>query len=142
VKSAVAALVAGLLFGIGLILAGMTEPAKVLAFLDLAGDWDPSLGFVMAGAIGVHALLYRQIRRRSAPLFDRRFFVPDRRDLDLRLVAGAAIFGVGWGLGGFCPGPGLVGAAGGTTSALAFAGAMTVGMWLQQVVAGPAPSGR
>jgi uncharacterized membrane protein YedE/YeeE len=99
---------AGLLFGLGLVLSGMTDPKKVIGFLDLFGAWDPSLIFVMLGAIGVYAVGYRVIVKRSRPLFARAFALPTRRDIDAKLIAGAAIFGVGWGLGGYCPGPALV----------------------------------
>jgi uncharacterized protein len=107
-KRALAAAASGLLFGAGLVVSGMTDPHKVLGFLDLFGAWDPSLMLVMVGAIGVHALAYRLIRRRARPLFARSFALPTRRDIDAKLLLGAAIFGVGWGLGGYCPGPSLV----------------------------------
>jgi uncharacterized membrane protein YedE/YeeE len=123
---------AGLLFGIGLIVGGMTRPAKVIGFLDVTGDWDPSLAFVMGGALAVHLALYRLIRRRPSPLLDARFHVPTRRDVDVRLVAGAALFGAGWGLAGFCPGPALVSAASGPEAAL-FVAAMLVGMYLFKI---------
>ncbi|MCA9679540.1 MAG: YeeE/YedE family protein, partial [Myxococcales bacterium] len=122
-----AAFGAGLLFGLGLVLAGMTIPAKVIGFLDITsaqGAWDPSLMFVMGGAIAVHAVALRLVRRRGAPLFDRTFHLPTRKDLDLLLLAGAAIFGVGWGLAGYCPGPGLVSAAGGMGAGATFVAAM------------------
>lgn len=122
---------AGLLFGVGLLVAGMTVPAKVIAFLDPLRSWDPSLGFVMAGAIAVYSLALRLMRGRSSPWLDTAFHLPTRRDLDIGLVAGAAIFGVGWGLGGLCPGPGLVGAAAGSEAALQFVAAMLVGMLAQ-----------
>ena len=126
--------VAGALFGAGLLLAGMTRPDKVIGFLDLFGRWDPSLMFVMAGAIAVHLVAYRLVVKRPRPLFDAGFHLPTRRDLDARLLAGAAIFGVGWGLGGFCPGPGLVSAAAGG-DALVFVVTMTAGMLLQHRLA-------
>ena len=99
-KRLLAPFVAGALFALGLILGGMTEPGKVIGFLDLAGDWDPSLLFVMGGGLLVHGLLYRLVMRRGSPLFEAKFHVPSRRDIDRRLVLGAAIFGAGWGLGG------------------------------------------
>lgn len=134
-RSNLAAWMAGLVFGLGLGVSGMTRPAKVLGFLDVTGDWDPSLVLVMAGAIAVHAAFYRLVRRRSRPLFDAHFHVPTRRDLDARLVGGAALFGVGWGLGGYCPGPALVSVVTGQTGPLVFVGAMLAGMALQREVA-------
>jgi len=130
-KSNLLAYLAGLLFGFGLILAGMTDTSKVIGFLDFFGAWDPSLAFVMVGAIGVHALLFRLIVKRPAPLVDSHFHVPTRRELDLRLVGGAAIFGVGWGLAGFCPGPGIVSLGTGTVAALVFVAAMALGMGVE-----------
>ncbi|MDQ3038019.1 MAG: YeeE/YedE family protein, partial [Myxococcota bacterium] len=106
----------------------MTEPANVIGFLDVTGDWRPALMFVMVGAIAVNALVYRWVRRRRAPLFAETFALPTRRDLDARLLGGAAIFGVGWGLAGYCPGPGIVSLASGSTTALVFVGAMLGGM--------------
>ena len=125
---------AGLLFAVGLGVAGMTQADKVLGFLNVAGDWDPSLAFVMAGAIGVNAVLYRLILRRKTPLLGGHFGIPSRTDLDLRLVAGSALFGVGWALGGYCPGPGLVSASTGGIAALTFVAAMTGGMLVQPAV--------
>lgn len=97
----------GLLFGLGLLLSQMVNPGKVLAFLDIYGAWDPSLAFVMAGAVLVSWLGYAFARRRGSPVFVAKLEIPTRRDLDPRLIAGAAIFGVGWGLVGLCPGPAL-----------------------------------
>jgi uncharacterized membrane protein YedE/YeeE len=125
-----AALAAGLLFGVGLVVSGMTQPQKVLGFLDVFGRFDPSLMLVMVGAIAVHALAYRWKAGRSAPLFSPAFVVPTRRDIDAKLLLGAAIFGLGWGLGGYCPGPGIVSLPAGGLSALVFVGAMLTGMWL------------
>lgn len=133
-RSAALAMASGLLFGVGLGVSGMTLPSKVVGFLDFTGAWDASLAFVMIGAIAVHALMYRLIRRREAPLFDLRFHVPTRKDLDLRLLVGAALFGVGWGLGGFCPGPALVSLVSGGSAVVAFVAAMLGGMLLQQFV--------
>jgi uncharacterized protein len=127
VKPRIVTLLAGLLFGVGLVVAGMTDPAKVIAFLDVTGRWDPSLALVMAGAIGVHAVLLRPIFRRRRPLFAGSFQLPTRTDIDAPLVLGAAVFGVGWGLGGVCPGPGLVDAASGSAYAVVFTAAMAVG---------------
>lgn len=125
----------GALFAVGLAISGMTKPSKIMGFLDLAGHWDASLAFVMMGAIAVHFVAYRVIRRRSAPLFDTKFHVPTRKDVDLRLVLGAALFGVGWALGGFCPGPGLVAAGGGSLHAAVFLVGMTLGMLVEHGVA-------
>ena len=128
-RANVAAPLAGVVFAVGLGLSGMTQPAKVFGFLDLAGAWDPSLMMVMVGGIGVNAAAYWMVvRRREAPVLEARFLLPTRTDIDVRLVAGAAIFGVGWGLGGFCPGPGIVSLAGGGVPALVFVGAMLAGM--------------
>jgi uncharacterized protein len=121
---------AGLLFGGGLLLSGMTQPAKVIGFLDFAGNWDPSLLFVMAGALVVHGILFRFIVRRPAPVFTERFEIPTNKAISLRLVAGSAIFGVGWGLIGYCPGPALVGLGTRTPSALIAVAGMAAGMLL------------
>jgi hypothetical protein len=124
---AAVALLAGLLFGAGLVVAGMTDPAKVTAFLDVTGKWDPSLALVMVGAIGVHFALLRPILRRPRPLFASAFEIPRRTRVDGTLVIGAAIFGVGWGLGGVCPGPGIVDAASGSLYAIVFTVMMALG---------------
>lgn len=134
-KRNAAAFGAGALFAVGLAVSGMTRPSKVVGFLDLAGDWDASLAFVMMGAIAVHFVAYRVVLRRPAPLFDGSFHLPTRKDIDLRLVLGAAVFGVGWGLGGYCPGPGLVSAAAGSPGAVVFVVGMTVGMLIEQGLA-------
>ncbi|NDU99857.1 YeeE/YedE family protein [Pseudoroseicyclus tamaricis] len=124
------ALLSGLLFGAGLILSGMSDPAKVLNFLDIFGSWDPSLAFVMGGAILVTAPGYALLTRaRSRPLFDTAFRIPTRRDLDARLISGAVIFGVGWGLGGFCPGPALTALPLAASGTLIFVPFMLAGMW-------------
>lgn len=133
-NSALAAFVAGLIFAIGLALSGMTQPGKVTAFLDLFGNWDPSLAFVMMGAIGVYSFLYRLIRHRAAPLYAPAFSVPTRSDLDTRLIGGAALFGIGWGLSGFCPGPAVTSLASGQWSVIVFVAAMVAGMALYQFV--------
>lgn len=100
----VVALLAGLIFGAGIALSGMINPDKVLNFFNLAGQWDPSLAFVMAGALAVTLIGYRLVLRQTRPLFDLRFHLPTRRDLDPALIGGAALFGIGWGIAGFCPG--------------------------------------
>lgn len=125
--SNVVTLLSGTLFGVGLALAGMTRPEKVIGFLNFFRGWDPSLMFVMGGAIAVHALVWRMLKGRSSPLLGGRFLVPTRRDLDARLLVGAAIFGVGWGLGGFCPGPGITSLVTVGAAPLVFVVAMLVG---------------
>jgi hypothetical protein len=121
----------GLIFALGLGLSGMTQPSKVLGFLDVVpgaqGGWDPSLAFVMVGAIGVHAIFVRLARRATAPLFAERFVWPADGPVDRRLIAGACIFGIGWGLAGYCPGPALVGVASASPGVLLFVAAMGVG---------------
>lgn len=130
----VGALITGLLFGVGLVLSGMTLPDKVIGFLNpFSGAWDPSLGLVMVGAIGVHALLMRVILKRGTPLIDEKFHLPTRKDLDPKLLGGAALFGIGWGLGGVCPGPGLVGAASLASPLLLFVGGLALGMGIFRV---------
>lgn len=129
-RQAALALVAGVLFGAGLVLSGMTQPSKVLAFLDVTGDWDPSLLLVMGSAVPVFALAYRGCRTRSQPLFAERFALPTKTDLEPRLIAGAALFGVGWGLGGYCPGPALTSLARGGNGALVFTLTMLAGIGL------------
>jgi uncharacterized membrane protein YedE/YeeE len=124
------ALLAGAVFGLGLVLSGMANPAKVLAFLDLAGAWDPSLAFVMAGAIPVAAIGFRLGARRAAPLCAPAFAPPARGVVDARLVGGAVLFGLGWGLAGFCPGPALATLGFGGWQPLLFVAAMLAGMAL------------
>ncbi|WP_426396893.1 DUF6691 family protein [Ralstonia sp. R-29] len=122
------ALVAGLLFGVGLIVSGMANPAKVLGFLDLAGRWDPSLAFVMAGAIAVGTLAFLIAGRRGRSWLGRPIQWPTATGITTRLVLGSAVFGIGWGLAGFCPGPALVALGAGVPKAIGFVGAMLVGM--------------
>ncbi len=126
------AFASGLLFALGLGLGGMTKAAKVVGFLDVAGDWDPSLAFVMGGALLVYAVVARLALARPRPLLDDVFHVPTRRDLDARLVIGSLLFGVGWGIAGYCPGPAIVSLASGRTAVLVFVAAMLLGMWIQQ----------
>jgi uncharacterized membrane protein YedE/YeeE len=123
-------LFAGALFGLGLLLSGMSQPAKVIGFLDFAGNWDPSLLFVMAGALAVYGTLYRFIVRRPAPVFAARFEIPQNRAITPRLLAGSAIFGIGWGLIGYCPGPALVGLGARVPSALVAVAGIALGMLL------------
>jgi uncharacterized membrane protein YedE/YeeE len=127
-RQRIVAFAAGLCFGAGLIVSGMTRPAKVLGFLNVVGEWDASLLFVMAGAIAVHFTAYRLLRGRPSPYFAERFWLPTRRDIDRRLVIGAAVFGVGWGLAGYCPGPAVVALPLGGASPLVFVLGMFLGM--------------
>ncbi len=124
---------AGLSFGVGLAVSGMVHPGKVLAFLDVAGTWDPSLAAVMLAALVVSIVGFRSARERARPLFADMFHWPTRRDIDVPLVAGAALFGVGWGLGGYCPGPALAALGLDPASALPFVGAMLVGSLLRRI---------
>ncbi|MCH9682346.1 MAG: YeeE/YedE family protein [Deltaproteobacteria bacterium] len=140
-------LLAGVVFAVGLGVGGMTDPRKVLAFLDVWGHWDPSLAFVMTGAIAVYAPLYRAGTSRRVPLLAPRWYLPARGDIDARLIVGALVFGVGWGLGGFCPGPAVVSVMSGGQGAIVFAIAMVVGMAVVELrprradrAPGPGPS--
>lgn len=140
-------LFAGVLFGAGLTLAQMVDPAKVLAFLDFAaiadGSWDPSLAFVMIGALAVTAIGYRLAFRLQRPLAAVAFQVPTRTDLDARLIGGALIFGIGWGLAGYCPGPALAALAFGRAETVIFVIAMLAGMAVYRLLFEPAkPAGR
>ena len=128
----------GLLFGLGLLVSGMADPAKVLAFLDVTGRWDPSLAFVMAGAVAVSATGYLVARRRGRPLLASRLEIPNRRNLDPRLIAGAAVFGIGWGLAGLCPGPALTLLTVAPAQAATFV-AMVVGMLAFRLLPAAAP---
>lgn len=127
-------LLAGLVFGLGLILSGMANPAKVLGFLDLFGRWDPSLGLVMGGAVAVSALAFFIARRRSASLLGAALKLPLARQIDRRLVIGSVLFGIGWGVAGFCPGPALVALGMGQAKALVFVAAMLAGMGLFELL--------
>jgi uncharacterized membrane protein YedE/YeeE len=131
-RSALAAFAAGALFGLGLVVSRMADPRVVLAFLDVAGDFDPSLLFVMAGAVAVTAVAFRLVLKRRKPVLAESFTLPTRREIDTPLVLGAVIFGIGWGLAGYCPGPALVALAGGARDALVFVPAMVLGGWLQR----------
>ena len=129
------AFIAGLIFGAGLIIGGMTQPTKVIGFLDIFGRWDASLAFVMGGAILIHAPLRLLIKkRRSQPLFTATFAEPTNRKIDARLLVGEVMFGVGWGLSGFCPGPAVTATGGGVYQALVVTIAMLGGMMLFEVV--------
>ncbi|MFC4763430.1 DUF6691 family protein [Dyella koreensis] len=122
-----AALVAGALFGFGLVVSQMSDPRVVLGFLDLAGAWNPALIFVLCGAVGVTVIAFRFVLRRSRPVLDDTFHLPRTQHIDRRLILGAAIFGVGWGLAGYCPGPALVTLGAGLREAWYFVPAMLVG---------------
>ena len=127
--------ISGLVFALGLGIAGMGRPSKVLAFLDVTGAWDPSLAFVMASAIGVHMAFALRAKRGGVPLLAKSYALPKRDALDLSLFAGAAIFGIGWGLVGYCPGPAVVGVASASSTPIVFVAAMIVGLLLQRALA-------
>ncbi|CCM75298.1 YeeE/YedE family protein [Rhizobium mesoamericanum] len=129
-----ASILCGVLFGIGLVVSDMVNPARVLAFLDVAGDWDPSLAFVMGGALIPSSLAYAIKRYRSRPAFDTEFHVPTSRSIDARLVFGAGLFGLGWGLVGLCPGPSIASLVTGRSEAVLFAAAMVAGMFAYQII--------
>ncbi len=129
-----ASFVCGLIFGLGLIIAGMANPAKVIAFLDLAGDWDPSLALVMGGAIAVATGAFALAGKRASSLLGAPMQLPTRQDIDLRLIFGSVAFGAGWGLAGFCPGPALVALGAGLPKAVIFVGALLVGMLAYELI--------
>lgn len=120
----------GLLFGLGLAVSQMINPDKVISFLDITGDWDPSLALVLFAAVSVTALGFSLTSKRSQPLFAEAFHLPTRSDLDARLILGAAIFGIGWGLVGYCPGPAIAALTSGALQPLVFVGAMLAGSWV------------
>ncbi|HIF10617.1 MAG TPA: YeeE/YedE family protein [Sneathiellales bacterium] len=128
------ALGAGSVFGLGLALSQMTNPAKVQAFLDVVGAWDPSLIFVMGGAVVVSFFAFRVILRRPAPVLTPGFLLPTMKDIDKRLVGGSALFGIGWGLAGFCPGPAISSLAFGHWQSYLFVAAMVAGFWIARIV--------
>ncbi len=128
-KQNVVSFVVGLLFATGLAISGMTQPQKVIGFLN-PWDWNPLLLFVMLGAVGVHLISYPLVRRRSSPLLDTKWHVPTRKDVTTRLIVGSALFGIGWGLAGFCPGPALTSLASGDIRSVLFVTAMIFGMIL------------
>ena len=129
-----AALASGALFGIGLAMSGMTDPRRVLGFLDLFGDFDPTLLFVLGGAVMTTVVLFRFVLRRGSPVLASTFHLSSLRHIDSRLLGGAAIFGVGWGIAGYCPGPALAGLGIGSREALWFVPAMIIGMLLHRIV--------
>ena len=137
------ALASGLIFGFGLALSQMTNPAKVLGFLDVAGDWDPSLAFVMAGAVAITLISFRFVLKREGPIWGDRFMIPTRRDLDPRLIGGASVFGIGWGLVGYCPGPALASLVYLLPETIVFLASMLIGaavvrIWLTPGAGAPA----
>ncbi|WP_423970146.1 DUF6691 family protein [Aurantiacibacter gilvus] len=127
-------LASGLLFGAGLALGGMTDPARVRGFLDLFGDWDPTLAFVMGGAVIVMAIAWRFVPRMAHPLFSEKFALPDRNDLTPQLIGGAVLFGIGWGIAGLCPGPGFAVLGIAPKEALVFVACLLGGMLLHRLV--------
>jgi uncharacterized membrane protein YedE/YeeE len=136
------AFLSGLVFGLGLIVSGMANPAKVLGFLDLAGAWDPSLMLVMMGAIGVGLGAFAVARRRSVSWLGERMHLPTARQIDKRLVGGSLVFGLGWGVAGFCPGPALVALGMGEGKAFVFVAAMLAGMGLFELLERRSAKGR
>ncbi|MFK8051275.1 MAG: DUF6691 family protein [Halioglobus sp.] len=119
----------GVLFGLGLTISQMINPDKVIAFLNITGDWDPSLALVMLAAVSVSAFGFTLIKKRERPVFDEVFHLPTRSDIDIRLVVGAALFGIGWGLVGYCPGPAIAALTTGSLQPYLFVGAMLAGAW-------------
>lgn len=128
-KQIFAAFIVGFIFSIGLGISGMTQPEKVISFLRIGEGWDPSLMFVMLGAIPVNFIVYRMVKGRSKPVFDNKWHVPTSREINKPLIIGSLLFGLGWGLGGFCPGPALASAGAMKTEALVFVATMTLGMF-------------
>ncbi|MFO8047166.1 MAG: DUF6691 family protein [Halomonas sp.] len=126
--------IAGLLFGLGLGISGMTDPARVLGFLDLFGAWDPTLMFVLGGAVVTNFIGYRLVFKRPNPIYGEVFQLPTRQDLDVRLIGGSALFGIGWGLSGYCPGPAFASIAGLTLPLAAMLLAMVVGWFLAKAI--------
>lgn len=133
-KTSLAALLAGILFGMGLAVSGMLIPDKVLNFLDIAGHWDPSLALVMGGALAITIPGYHLVTKRPKPVLAEAFSLPTSRDIDAKLLTGAALFGLGWGLSGLCPAPALVNITTAFVDVLAFVGAMLVGMLAHKLV--------
>lgn len=130
----ISSFIAGLLFGVGLILSGMTDPAKVIGFLDITGKWDPSLVFVMLGAISVSYFAFRIARKQSTTIIGQPIAIPTKREIDSRLIAGSIVFGIGWGLAGYCPGPGLASLATGNEEPILFVATMLFGMAIYEVL--------
>ena len=135
-KANLAAFIAGVAFAVGLGISGMTMPSKIVGFLDFNGAWDASLAFVMVGAIVVYSIVLRLAVRQPAPVFAAAFGIPKRSDIDAPLLGGAALFGLGWGLGGFCPGPAIVALAWTAAPVVIFVAAMCAGMYLHALISG------
>jgi len=131
-KRIIIALISGLIFGAGLVISEMVNPVKVQDFLDLFGNWDPSLAFVMGGAVAVTLFSSRFIMKRKTPIFAERFYMAVTTSIDSRLILGASIFGMGWGLSGYCPGPGIINAMINPTEAMMFLPALVIGGWIGQ----------
>jgi uncharacterized protein len=131
------ALLAGLVFGLGLAISQMVNPKKVLDFLDVSGNWDPSLLLVIGGAVGVAMLAFRFVLKRRQPLFESEFHLPRLAKVDRRLLVGSAIFGLGWGMGGYCPGPGIAALSAGSVDALVFVAGMVLGSLVYRRFAAP-----
>ncbi len=127
-KTFIVTFLSGLLFGVGLTLSGMTQPSKVIGFLDFFGNWDPSLAFVMGGAILVHGISHRFILKQSSPFLAPKFYLPAKSDVEWQLIAGSALFGIGWGLAGLCPGPAVVSIVTGNRYILYFVASMFTGI--------------
>ena len=128
------ALFCGFIFALGLGISGMTQPQKVIGFLDIFGVWNPALAFVMIGAIGVHALSYFFIKKKEKPVLDSEFHLPSAKTVDAHLLLGSVLFGIGWGLGGFCPGPAITSLLSGSAVVLFFVLSMILGMFLFKVL--------
>lgn len=132
-KSNLSSFVVGFIFAIGLGLAGMTQPQKVIGFLDVFSNWDPSLIFVMAGALLTHSIFYRLIRKRNSPMFSTEWLVPAQKDITPKLVIGSVLFGVGWGLAGYCPAPAITSLASGSPKPFVFVVMMLLGMQIYRI---------
>lgn len=130
----IASYIIGLIFGVGISISGMANPAKVLNFFDVAGTWDPSLIFVMGGAVVVTFIGYRFVLKRPAPIMESKFQLPTRRDLDLPLIAGSAVFGIGWGIAGFCPGGALPALGTGKSEVFIFVAALLAGIFAVNIL--------
>jgi uncharacterized membrane protein YedE/YeeE len=133
-RASLASFLIGTLFGVGLTISQMIDPAKVIGFLDFAGDWDPTLAVVMASALAVSTAGFALARRRAAPILGGAFQIPTRRDADARLIGGAVVFGLGWGLAGFCPGPAIAALATGLWPVFLFVASMVAGMWVYRLM--------